>query len=874
MTEDDVAVPDGFAAARHALSRARSLRARGVPFEPVAEIAALQDAVLAEKSTVARQASQALEAALNRVEIAWAQLDLKRASVAYLTLTLERRPGPPPSVLAVAQDFVRRWNVAFQDAETLEARVVLATRLETALRQQVGSDAPDVAGAPAPVAVGGSSASSTPAGPAETTVPPADLTGRAIAWLGTASGLTFLLIGAFTLLGAYDRLHGLGNLSLWNDEAQTTLVSFSILQHGYPLIQSGHLINNFEPLYPYFEAGSIALFGYNNFAFRLPAALLGIALVPISYYVGTRLRDRYVGITLAAMTAFSSEMIAWSRQARWYILLVVLMALAFWVATLWTETSEPRRRRWLGLALGGLTAAAALASVGLFLLYVPGIVAAVVVYLLATQYTAIRAFFGLPTGRGPTPPPARWVPYRIRRILAIVLPIALAVAAVLERARIGKEVDALLARSIGFTPYPLVYSSNFGTYLEQYYLGVLALVFVGSVAILVRKKPLELALLAFCGFGFLGVATLASLTNDIAGGTTSFERHMLPLLYFLFLVGAMGLVDLARLVRRLLVRLPSVLPKGSPWRPAAFGVIVVVILVLPGIAVPSGVTVHNRSAAYPGGLLVRWEPFSFDPAQPSAIYQSTQANYQLASEYVAAHRNSSDVIAATNPGPPQVYLGPVQYWVRGDADPTTIIYANGQPEFFQTGSLLVNTTAELENVLFNSTGWLISDVPGGTGGAFPDQMSFLLAHLMDTVPAGSDNTITLYEWNLPTRGELMRAVAREFSDPAGVHNGTNLTAVANWEAVFGVTSPNTAPLLLPIEGYLVRQVNSTWAPLATLLWIYNNRAGLQERFPGATGVAANDTALIHWADEVCTGEIADPAQSTLLPYATWYEQHG
>jgi hypothetical protein len=109
---------------------------------------------------------------------------------------------------------------------------------------------------------------------------------RALRWLGTASGLTLLVIVGFVAIGSYERLEQLGQVSLWVDEAQSTLLAFSVLQHGYPIIVSPHVIDNWEPLYPYLEALSIRLLGNSNFAYRLPSALLGIALIPISYLIG------------------------------------------------------------------------------------------------------------------------------------------------------------------------------------------------------------------------------------------------------------------------------------------------------------------------------------------------------------------------------------------------------------------------------------------------------------------------------------------------------------------------------------------------------------------------------------------------------------
>src|SRR5271157_5542396 len=202
-----------------------------------------------------------------------------------------------------------------------------------------------------------------------------------LAWLGTPSGITCLVIAAFVVAGSYARLSALGTPSIWNDEAQSTIYALSILQHGYPVIVSQHLVNNWEPAYPYLEAASIALLGHSNFAYRSPAALLGISLIPLSYWIGMRFRDRYVGIALAAMVAFSTEYIAWSRQARWYMLFVLLLALGFLAILIWSQVQTRWARRLCLVAVAGTGAALSVTSIGLFLLYCPGILVGLLAFL-------------------------------------------------------------------------------------------------------------------------------------------------------------------------------------------------------------------------------------------------------------------------------------------------------------------------------------------------------------------------------------------------------------------------------------------------------------------------------------------------------------
>jgi hypothetical protein len=71
-----------------------------------------------------------------------------------------------------------------------------------------------------------------------------------------------------------------------------------------------------------------------------------------------------------------------------------------------------------------------------------------------------------------------------------------------------------------------------------------------------------------------------------------------------------------------------------------------------------------------------------------------------------------------------------------------------------------------------------------------------------------------------------------------------------------------------LEGYLVNASSSAVKPLAVLLNVFNDRPDLQSMFPMV--LQSNFTALIHWAHEVVTGQIQDPAYSVLEPYASYY----
>jgi len=129
-------------------------------------------------------------------------------------------------------------------------------------------------------------------------------------------------------------LCNLGNQYLWQDEAQTALVSKTILSGGVP---RGHDGKNFFSqelgaeygknyiwkwhtwLSFYIIAGFFGLLGANTFVARLPFALFGIASVFLTYYFCKAMwKSRKIAATAALLLLISVPFLILSRQCRYY----------------------------------------------------------------------------------------------------------------------------------------------------------------------------------------------------------------------------------------------------------------------------------------------------------------------------------------------------------------------------------------------------------------------------------------------------------------------------------------------------------------------------------------------------------------------------
>src|SRR5918993_1395184 len=133
-------------------------------------------------------------------------------------------------------------------------------------------------------------------------------------------------------VGAYLRLANLGALGFRWDEDLSGLAVRAILEKGVPELPSG-MVYWRGGLFSHLMAASASMFGFSEFALRLPAALFGIALIVAAYVFGAALFGRVVGLATAALLALSFWDIDLARYARFYTafsLLYVLTLYAIW----------------------------------------------------------------------------------------------------------------------------------------------------------------------------------------------------------------------------------------------------------------------------------------------------------------------------------------------------------------------------------------------------------------------------------------------------------------------------------------------------------------------------------------------------------------
>ena len=142
------------------------------------------------------------------------------------------------------------------------------------------------------------------------------------------------------VLAAFLRFYRLDAQSLWADEGN----SVSLSRRSLPSITAGAAHDIHPPLYYYLLHFWMRVFGNSEFAVRALSALLGTALVYLTYLLGRRLSNHWLGLTAAFLSAISPFQVYYSQEARMYILLAALSALSVFSFIRFLETEGPKTR--------------------------------------------------------------------------------------------------------------------------------------------------------------------------------------------------------------------------------------------------------------------------------------------------------------------------------------------------------------------------------------------------------------------------------------------------------------------------------------------------------------------------------------------------
>ncbi|MEN8098135.1 MAG: glycosyltransferase family 39 protein [Chloroflexota bacterium] len=145
------------------------------------------------------------------------------------------------------------------------------------------------------------------------------------------------------LLAAGLRFYRIDAQSFWNDEGN----SVRLAERSLALIVEGSAGDIHPPLYYMILKGWRTILGTSEFAARSLSAVLGVALVLVIFLLGRKLINSVTGLIAALLAAVNPLQVYYSQEARSYILVSLLGAIAVYAAHAiygkWNESAESQK---------------------------------------------------------------------------------------------------------------------------------------------------------------------------------------------------------------------------------------------------------------------------------------------------------------------------------------------------------------------------------------------------------------------------------------------------------------------------------------------------------------------------------------------------
>jgi hypothetical protein len=158
--------------------------------------------------------------------------------------------------------------------------------------------------------------------------------------VGRPSRSELLYVGALTAASVAANFFDLGSRSLWLDEIHSALIAVHHATSLWSAITAdgGNMLVYYGLLH-----GFVSLFGDGQFALRVPSALAGVGLTPVTFFLGRRMFSARTAVIAAAIVAVSPALVVWNQQARGYGFGTLLIALSLLLLFRAIESSNWRR---------------------------------------------------------------------------------------------------------------------------------------------------------------------------------------------------------------------------------------------------------------------------------------------------------------------------------------------------------------------------------------------------------------------------------------------------------------------------------------------------------------------------------------------------
>ena len=141
--------------------------------------------------------------------------------------------------------------------------------------------------------------------------------------------LEHYLLGLILIFALFLRVYALGTPPLWIDESISAVASKSIINHGFPVFDSGASYGR-AYLFHYLEAFFILIGGNSDFNARIISVIFGVLTVLFAYFIGKEYSKSGGVICALFMAVFYLE-VFYSRQGRFYQLFQLMFFLSLFL---------------------------------------------------------------------------------------------------------------------------------------------------------------------------------------------------------------------------------------------------------------------------------------------------------------------------------------------------------------------------------------------------------------------------------------------------------------------------------------------------------------------------------------------------------------
>jgi uncharacterized membrane protein len=164
----------------------------------------------------------------------------------------------------------------------------------------------------------------------------------------------WLALAIIVLAGLLMRLYRLEYSSLWEDEA----LQINGISLPFSELRTKHLLTTEQhPPLSYWIERIFWLPFKTVYSARFPSVLFGVFMIPVAYWTGRRMLNRFAGLIASFFTAFSFLLLWYSQECRLYIFFgfAIWLIMAIWCEIFLTPLSQRIPvSKWVFMALTGV----------------------------------------------------------------------------------------------------------------------------------------------------------------------------------------------------------------------------------------------------------------------------------------------------------------------------------------------------------------------------------------------------------------------------------------------------------------------------------------------------------------------------------------